>query len=169
MKSAEYWIKRLGLQKHPEGGWFAETYRSTELIDEAALAPRYGGARCMSTDIYFLVESDAPSRLHRVNSDEIWHYHDGSPLTIHIIDGKGRYQPASLGTDFDDGSRPQVVVPCGTWFGATVDDPGSYTLVSCTVAPGFDFADFELGTREKLCKLFPQHRELVESLTASGE
>jgi predicted cupin superfamily sugar epimerase len=165
MPDARYWIERLTLQRHPEGGWFRETYRSPERIAQAHLPPRFAGDRCFSTAIYYLLQSDDFSALHRIAGDEGWHFYDGSPLLLHLIAPDGTYSTARLGRDVDAGQQPQAVVPAGWLFAATVDEPAAYSLVGCTVAPGFDFADFELPSREKLCARYPDHRAVIERLT----
>ena len=160
MNDAAHWIRTLGLQPHPEGGHFRETYRAAESIPASGLPARFGGARSFSTAIYFLLESGGFSALHRIKSDEAWHFHAGSPLEIFTIDPAGALRVLRLG----DGAF-QAVVPAGCWFGARVAAPGSYALVGCTVAPGFDFADFEMGRRADLLRHYPQHRELILQLT----
>ncbi len=165
MIDAAYWIERLRLLPHPEGGYYRETYRASDQIGAEALERRFGAARSASTAIYFLLTSADFSSLHRMKSDEAWHYHVGSPLTVHAIDPNGNLQTYKVGLGLDDGQQPQAVVPGGHWFGATVDEPGGYSLVSCTVAPGFDFEDFELGDRQHLTRLYPQHQTLIERLT----
>ncbi|MDP6777355.1 MAG: cupin domain-containing protein [Candidatus Latescibacteria bacterium] len=163
--NADGWIKALDLQRHPEGGYYRETYRSEEEIPAAALPGRFQGPRALSTAITFLLPGGEFSALHRIKSDEIWHHYAGSSLTIHVIDPDGTYRRIILGKDIEAGEGPQVVVPAGCWFGATVDEEGSYTLAGCTVSPGFDFEDFELGLRSDLIELYPQHRAIVERLT----
>ena len=163
--TAQAWIDGLQLRRHPEGGWFRETYRSDEGVGRAALPPRFGDDRAFSTAIYFLLEGEDFSALHRIKQDEVFHFYDGSSLTVHVIDPDGNYSALKLGRDWTAGERPQAVVPAGSLFGATVNDTRSYSLVGCTVAPGFDFADFELPPREELCRQFPQHREIIERLT----
>ncbi len=165
MGDAGYWITALGLTRHPEGGYFRETYRSAGTIAAAALAGVFGGERAFATSIHYLLTGDDFSALHRIKSDELWHFHAGSPLTVHLIGPDGGYAELRLGSDPGRGEAFQGVVPAGTWFGARVADPGGYALVSCTVAPGFDFADFELGRREELLRLFPRHAEVIERLT----
>jgi predicted cupin superfamily sugar epimerase len=160
MKDGQYWIRKLQLAKHPEGGYFKETYRSDETIPAAALPPRFDGVRAFSTAIYFLLTGGECSALHRIKSDEMWHFYAGSELTIHVIEPMGSYSQIKLG-----GDHLQAVVSAGCWFGATVDDPESYALVGCTVAPGFDFTDFELARRDELIAQFPRHRMIVEKLT----
>jgi predicted cupin superfamily sugar epimerase len=160
MKDAQYWIKKLQLARHPEGGYFKETYRSNETIRAAGLPPRFDEDRAFSTAIYFLLTGDDRSALHRIKSDEMWHFYAGSELTIHVIEPTGNYGQIKLG-----GDRFQAVVPAGCWFGATVEQRQAYALVGCTVAPGFDFADFELAKRDELIAQFPQHRVIIERLT----
>jgi predicted cupin superfamily sugar epimerase len=165
MTDARQWIEALGLRPHPEGGYYRETYRSGETIPRAALPARFTGDRSFSTAIYFLLAGDDFSALHRIKQDETWHFYDGAGLIIHIIDPAGNYAAVKLGRDLRAGEAPQAVAPAGHCFGATVSDPGSYGLAGCTVAPGFDFADFEMPGRAQLLALFPQHSELIERLT----
>jgi hypothetical protein len=165
MSGAQLWIDGLQLRRHPEGGWFRETYRSEEVLAGAALPPRFGGDRAFSTAIYFLLDGEDFSALHRIKQDEAWHFYDGSPVTLHVIDPEGTYSTIKVGRDLRAGEVPQAVVKAGCLFGATVNDIRSYALVGCTVAPGFDFADFEMPSREELCRLHPRHRQLVERLT----
>jgi uncharacterized protein len=162
---ARAWIDRLQLRRHPEGGWFRETYRSDEVVSRAALPHRFDGDRAFSTAIYFLVEGEDFSALHGIKQDEIFHFYDGSALTLHVIDSAGNYATVKLGRDLAAGELPLAVMAAGSLFGATVNDPRSYALVGCTVAPGFDFADFSMPSREELCRQFPQHRQIVERLT----
>jgi predicted cupin superfamily sugar epimerase len=165
MYSARQWIDRLQLQPHPEGGYFRESYRSGECIASNALPDRFGGNRTFSTAIYFLLEGDSFSALHRFKQDEVWHFYDGASLSIHVIDREGNYTRLRLGRDLQQGQLPQAVVAAGCLFGAVVDDRHSYSLAGCTVAPGFDFADFELPGRESLYQMYPQHRAIIERLT----
>ena len=165
LKNAAYWIETLHLKAHPEGGYFRQTYRSDTKMGECCLGSRFGGARSVSTAIYFLLNGTEFSGLHRIRSDEIWHHYTGTSLTIHIIDPNGEYQKATLGKNPDRDEAQQVIVPARSWFGATVDDSLSYALVGCTVAPGFEFQDFEMGRRDRLLALFPRHKKIVEQLT----
>lgn len=163
----DFWIAQLGLQPHPEGGYYRETYRATELIPATALPSGYAGPRAASTAIYFLLRSGQVSRLHRLRATELWHFYSGSSLTIHCLHESGEYIPRQLGADLLRGEQWQVLVPGGVWFGATVDQPDSYVLVGCTVAPGFDFADFEMARRKPLLQQFPQHAALIRQLVPS--
>src|SRR5262245_54427308 len=140
MSSARHWIEKLSLARHPEGGWYRETYRSGETIRRDHLPPRFDGDRAFSTAIYYLLESGDFSALHRIRQDEVWHHYDGSSLTLHLISPAGEYSTLSLGRG--RAGSPQAVTPASWFFAATVDEPDSCTLAGCTVAPGFDFADF---------------------------
>ena len=160
-------VKALALQPHPEGGWYRETYRAAETVASSALPERYDGPRSHATAIYFLLDAAGFSALHRLKSDEQWHFYSGSTLTIHVIHPDGRYAPVRLGPDLDRGETFQAVVPHGCWFGASVDAPDGHALVGCSVAPGFDFADFEMASRRDLCRTFPDHARLITRLTRS--
>lgn len=168
-RDAEYWIDKLGLSGHPEGGYFRETYRSAETVGADALPARHEGARAFQTAIHFLLKSDQKSALHRMASDEIWFFHAGSPAVVYCLHPDGRREDIRLGPDPDRGEVLQAVVPHGVWFGAEVVEPDSFVLVSCTVAPGFEFEDFRLGGRDELLAQFPQHAELVERMTVDSD
>ena len=157
------WIARLGLLPHPEGGFYREAYRATEGIPRHALPERFTGDRAFSTAIYFLLTDENFSALHRIRQDEVWHHYDGDTLTIHVIDGAGVYAPIRLGKAAD--ATPQAVVAAGVLFGASVEPPGEYALVGCTVAPGFDFADFLLPGRAELVAEYLRHEALITRLT----
>lgn len=163
-KDARYWIERLQLCAHPEGGWFAPAYRSGELLRKECLPGRFPGDRTVVSSIYYLLTHDDFSALHRIRSVEIWNFFAGSPLTLYVLGPDGGLSKAGLGADPDEGECFQTAVEPGCWFGAVVKK-GEYCLVGCTVAPGFDYADFELGRREELIARYPEHRELIERLT----
>jgi predicted cupin superfamily sugar epimerase len=165
MNTAGRWIDALQLQRHPEGGYYRETYRAAEVLAKATLPARFSGDRSFCTAIYFLLEGNDFSALHRIKQDEVWHFYDGSSLTVHVIDSQGIYTALRVGRDVEKGELPQAVVGAGCLFGASVNDPNSYALAGCTVAPGFDFADMEMPGRAELCRLYPQHREIIERLT----
>lgn len=168
--TAQEYVLALQMKSHPEGGYFAETYRSAEVIPQAALPGRFAGARSFGTAIYFLLESHQFSSLHRIQSDEVWHFYAGLPLEISVISPAGNSTTIRLGNRPDQGEVFQAVVPAGCWFGSkpvpdvTVTDC-AFSLVGCTVAPGFDFADFELADRATLLAEFPQHRAVIDQLT----
>jgi uncharacterized protein len=165
MNTAKEIIKVLGLQPHPEGGYFKETYRSEGLIENECLPSYFNGARNYSTCIYFLLTSDSFSAFHRIKQDEIWHFYQGSPIVLYLISDKGNYSEVSIGNELSKGQIPQYVVPGGYWFAAKVANQNSYSLVGCTVSPGFDFTDFELPTRKQLCDLFPEHKSIIAEMT----
>lgn len=165
MRSAAYWIETLHLLPHPEGGYYREVYRSPELIPRAGLPHRYTGARNLSTSIYFLLDHQNPSRLHRLKTDEVWHFYYGSPITLHLLEPAGGYRPIRLGPDAEPGGQFQAVVSAGCWFGAAIEAQDAYALAGCTLGPGFDFADFELGRQDALLAAYPGHAALIQRLT----
>jgi uncharacterized protein len=212
---AKYWIEKLRLEPHPEGGYFRQTYKSDLTVEPRAFESSHpaqshsfdslrsrragsvaksatsGGqpeartARVASTAIYFLLEGQNFSAFHRLRSDELWHFYAGSPLVVHVIDPAGEYSSILLGNHPDLGHVFQSVVKAGCWFASELaqnsdvsqkqQDPlsphrvgsrhSSWALAGCTVAPGFEFEDFELARREELVREVPQHRELIERLT----
>lgn len=159
----EFLVNHLELEIHPEGGYYKEIYRSPEIIPANALPGRYSGSRNFSTSIYYLIMGNKPSLLHRIQSDEIWHFYEGSNLDVHIISETGIYKKITMGS----GEIPlyQITLEKNSWFGGIVCNPDSYTLLGCTVAPGFDFLDFEMAGRQKLLQNFPQHAEIINLLT----
>ena len=165
MKDTAYWIEKLNLSPHPEGGFFKENYRSGEFIAKDALPARFSGDRSFSTSIYFLLDLDNFSAFHRIKQDELWHFYDGVPLTIHVITPEGLYTAEKLGRNIDAGENLQVLVKGGCFFAAEINDTSSFSLVGCTVAPGFDFADFEMPGRAVLLKLFPDHEQIINKLS----
>ncbi len=165
MRTGNDWIRALDLRPHPEGGFFREIYRSGYRMARAGLPPRYSGDRSLSTSIYFLLLSGQVSRLHRLRSDEIWHFYEGSPVVIHTIEPGGAYAAVGMSREALTGPGFQAVIPAGWWFGAEVAAPDSFALVGCTIAPGFEFDDFELGRREELLASYPAHRGIIEKLT----
>lgn len=166
MPSAQYWIDRLDLEPHPEGGYFRQTYRATLVIGQPALPASFKGPRSASTAIYFLLAGEDVSALHRLGSDEVWHFYAGNTLLVHSIDPGGNHNSIKLGQNPEAGEQFQCVVPSGHWFGSCLEQPDdTYALVGCTVAPGFDFADFEMAERSSLVAQYPQHRDLIDKLT----
>lgn len=164
---ASYWINALEMLPHPEGGYYKETYRSNENISFDKLTNRYDGQRSFGTSIYFLLTINDRSHFHRLKSDEIWHYHQGGLVKIHMISSSGELISKDLGTEIEVGQQLQVVIPKGTWFAAEVIH-GDFILVGCTVAPGFAFEDFELANRNQLSADFPQHQTLIEQFTKNS-
>ncbi|MGI5835524.1 MAG: cupin domain-containing protein [Chloroflexota bacterium] len=159
-------IEALRLKPHPrEGGYFVESYRSEERINGGTLMGRYSGSRSVSTAIYYLLTPDSFSEMHRLQSDEVFHFYLGDPVEMLQLwpDGKGIV--VKLGTDISAGMRPQVVVPRGVWQGARLAPGGQYALLGTTVAPGFEYVDYESGLREELLRLYPDFTELICTLT----
>ncbi|MCC5940489.1 MAG: cupin domain-containing protein [Balneolaceae bacterium] len=156
-------IEQLNLLPHPEGGYYSETYRSKARHDGPS--DLFPAGRNLKTGIYYLLGSEDISHFHRIKSDEMWHHYEGSAITIHMIHQDGSYQALYLGMDLTNEQKPQHVVPADTWFGVTVDTPGSYALCGCTVSPGFDFDDFEMAGRYQMLQAFPEHVEIIKMLT----
>jgi predicted cupin superfamily sugar epimerase len=152
-------VSQLGLSPHPEGGFYRETWRSPVVLGGLP----HGTPRSASTAIYFLLPAGTFSAIHRVGSDEVWHHYDGDPVELHVFEGRV-HQSFVLGRDLARGQRPQHVVPAGAWQAAVPLGP-RWSLCGCTVAPGFDFSDFQLPPREQLLRLLPDHSELVQRLT----
>lgn len=165
MQPASYWVGAFAMKPHPEGGYFAETYRAAETIPQSALPGRFTGDRAFGTAIYFLLESHHISALHRIQADEVWHFYAGDPLEVFVISPAGALTIIRLGNNPERGEVFQAVVPAGAWFGSKPATGSAYSLVGCTVAPGFDFADFELAEAATLLAEFPQHRRIIELLT----
>ncbi len=165
MSEAEEIIKRLELLPHPEGGWYREVYRSDELIMIASLPERYIVPHCFSTSIYFLLKSDDFSAFHRIRSDETWHFYLGSPLIIYCIYPDGSSSQVLMGNKLSDGQFLQHTISRDCWFAAKCIIDKSFSLVGCTVSPGFEFQDFKLGQRQKLIGLFPQHTSVITEFT----
>jgi hypothetical protein len=165
MQDIHYWIDKLQLEPHPEGGFYRETYRAPLQIEKSALPETFHGPRNASTAIYFLIDGENFSAFHRIAADEMWHFYAGSALAVEIIDPAGRHSQILVGSDPDAGEAFQAVVPAGCWFASHVEDGRSFSLVGCTVAPGFDFADFEIAQCTQLVAQYPQHSELIRRLT----
>ena len=158
-------IRRLGLQPHPkEGGFFRETYRSTESIAADALPSRYRGVRQFCTAIYYLLTPTTFSALHRLRSDEIFHFYQGGPVRMIQLHPNGAAETIVLGPDLAAGHQLQVVVPRGVWQGSFLES-GDYGLLGCTVAPAFDYADYEHGDRTALLAGYPAFTEWITRLT----
>lgn len=157
MTSINDWVNALNLEPHVEGGYFRQVYRSEDQV----------GDRKLYTSIYFLLTADNPSHFHRLTADEIWYYHVGQALTIHMIRPGGVYEAVTLGTDVASGQQLQFCVPKGIIFGSTVEE--GFALVSCMVAPGFEYEDFELFDQDNLLADYPQHGEIIKRLTRPRE
>jgi predicted cupin superfamily sugar epimerase len=155
-------VRRLGLTAHPEGGFYRETFRAPLVLGGLP----HGAPRSASTAIYFLLPAGAFSAFHRVRSDEVWHHYGGDPLALHVIGGDGALSTLRLGRNLAAGEAPQAVVLASSWQSA---EPlgARFSLCGCTVAPGFDFADFELADRAGLTARFPGHEAIISRLTRS--
>lgn len=148
-------VEQLNMRPHPEGGYFVETYRSPVVLEKTQ--------KSLATVIYFLLPSSETSSWHRIKSDEFWFYHAGSPIVVHAIEN-GVYSATIVGKELEHGQVPQHLVPAGAVFGASVSEENTYSLVSCVVAPGFDFSDFELFTQEQMLELFPHLKKEISLL-----
>lgn len=166
MPSAEELIRHLGLVPHPkEGGFFRETYRAAESYSASALPTRYQGPRSASTAIYYLLTPNTFSALHRLQTDEIFHFYLGDPIRILQLDPDGRGRTIVLGSKILEGQQLQVAVSRGLWQGSCLEPGGTFALVGCTVAPGFEFADYESGDRQTLQTQYPAFADLIHKLT----
>jgi uncharacterized protein len=162
---AEDIIRALGLEPHPEGGFYRETYRCEEILPTEDLPDRYSGSRVFGTCIYYLLTADTYSMLHRLQSDEIFHFYIGDPLEMLQLFPDGSGKILRIGTDLQQGMLPQVVVEKGLWQGLRLCEGGEFALVGTTVAPGFDFRDFETGDRKSLLKAYPAFSKMIRALT----
>lgn len=153
------------MKPHPEGGFFKETYRSAGTIPASSLPEEFGAPRAWSTAILYLLDSGDQSALHRIRQDEAWHFYLGDPLLLVEISPTGVLLETIMGPDILAGHKQQHIVPAGSWFGARPVSGGAFSFVGCTVAPGFDFADFELAERDALTKLFPHLAQPIAAFT----
>lgn len=155
-------VEKFQLMPHPEGGYYKEMYRSNEQIPQNALPIRFTGDRNFSTAIYFLIEQGNFSAFHHIQSDECWHFYAGQTLHVHVIHPGGKYELLKLGSNIEAGETFQAMVPAGSWFASETAPEGSFSFVGCTVAPGFDFADFELAKADELIPQFPAMEKLIK-------
>lgn len=158
-------VEEFKLLPHPEGGFYKETYRSPQQFDAEIIFNDVKGSRNFSTAIYFLIEKNNFSALHRIKSDEIWHFYTGDALEVIEIDASGNLKTTLIGNKYKNGEVFQYTVKANTWFGSRVVEGGEFSLVGCTVSPGFDFNDFELAHRDELLREFPRHRKVIEEMT----
>jgi len=165
MNTAKDWITKLELLPHPEGGYYKEVYRANEKIDKAGLPSRYSSERAFATSIYYLLESGQFSSFHKLKSDETWHFYNGSPIAIYLISLSGDYQKIVVGDEIGKNQLLQHTIERETWFAAEPLEKNSYSLIGCSVAPGFEFDDFELGKRNELLASFTNHSEIISRLT----
>jgi uncharacterized protein len=165
MLTARQLITQYQLQSHPEGGHYLQTYCSGEMIQKDTLPGRFKGDRYYSTAIYFLLEGKEFSAFHRIQSDELWHFYAGMGLHIFVLHPDGRGEVLKLGDDLANGYSFQQMVPAGCWFASRSVSEHSFSFVGCTVAPGFDFADFELAKKDVLLKEYPNHADWINALS----
>jgi predicted cupin superfamily sugar epimerase len=158
LQTAAYWIAYLNLQPHPEGGYYKEVFRSEHLINRLGSS----AIKRAITSIYYLLEGTDFSAFHRIASDELWYFHKGSPLTIHAIDESGVYEAHQL-SDEPSGNL-SVAIKTGLWFASEISNNEGFALVSCAVAPGFEFSEFEMGDKQQLKSQFTQHADLLDRL-----
>ncbi len=160
MDSEQYWIEKLAMVEHPEGGFYKETFRSTDFVVNAA-----GKRKIAATAIYFLLTTDHFSAFHQIKSDETWYHHFGDALSVYVIHPDGNLEVMKIGNNIEKGEQLQGFVPAGCWFASVVEKENAFALVGCNVAPGFDFEDFTLAKREELIELYPQHHAIINRLT----
>ncbi|XJS11737.1 cupin domain-containing protein [Aerococcaceae bacterium WGS1372] len=160
MVTMNQWIKYYNMEGHREGGFYYQNLKSNQTI-----VNEEGNERALYTSIYFLLTDTNPSRFHRLKADEVWYYHYGQALIVHMITPEGNYETITLGSNIERGEVLQAVVPKGTIFGSTIETEDSYALVSCMVSPGFEYEDFELFQRDDLLSKYPEHHDIIERLT----
>lgn len=155
MKTAEYYIEKLEMLPHVEGGYFKESFLSESLCNTD---------KKLWSSIYFLLRTGEVSHFHRLKSDELWYYHAGESLTIYMITPEGNLITKQLGLNIENGESPQVLVPKGCIFGSAMNNDG-FSLVGCMVSPAFEYKDFELFNRDELLSLYPEHQSIINKLT----
>lgn len=166
-RTASHYIQALSLLPHPEGGYFKEVFRSELILPVQSLPAGYTGDRSMSTSILFLLTAEQPSRFHKIRSDETWFFHDGASIDLHLLNPAGEYHMVKIGKTIETGDQLQFTVPHDFWFAAEIspNDAADFALISCVVAPGFDFSDFELAEQVLLMTQYPKHATLIKKLT----
>ena len=164
MLTVQNLVQQFNMLPHPEGGYYKETYRSAEIINKDALPTRFDGNRYFSTAIYFLLEQGNFSAFHKIKSDECWHFYAGQSLLVYVLQPDGSLGIIRLGNNIAAGETFQYVVPANCWFASEPAPESDFSFVGCTVAPGFDFADFELAKANELIQLFPQHQSIIQRL-----
>jgi predicted cupin superfamily sugar epimerase len=164
MLTVQQLVRQYNMLPHPEGGYYKETYRSKQVIVQSALPEEFSGDRNCSTAIYFLLEQGNFSAFHKIKSDECWHFYAGQTLEVFVLLPNGHLDIIQLGNDISNGETFQYVVPANCWFASKPKANTSFSFVGCTVAPGFDFKDFELAKADELIQLYPQHKNSIQSL-----
>ncbi len=164
MHTAQYWINKLDMIPHPEGGWYHSSYTSDQTMFRHDIAGVSSSERKLWSSIYLLLESDDFTAFHRVRSEEVWYYHCGAPVKIYMISPDGDLIVEELGLDIDKGQRPQILIPKNYALGAERMDQ-AFSMVGVMVSPGFDFDDIKIYDRDELLAMHPQHKALIERLT----
>jgi predicted cupin superfamily sugar epimerase len=164
MLTVQQLVQQFNMLPHPEGGYYKENYRSDEIISSNNLPERFSGDRYFSTAIYFLLEQGNFSAFHKIKSDECWHFYAGQTLNVYVLQHDGKLEIIRLGNDLNNGETFQFVVPANCWFASEPATNTDFSFVGCTVAPGFDFEDFELAKADELVQLFPQHETEIRRL-----
>jgi uncharacterized protein len=162
--SADYYISKLRLEAHVEGGYFREIYRNKYSISDKTFSYQFEGERSLSTTIHYLLKSGQVSKFHKLKFDELWFFHVGSPLIIYMINENGGLESIKLGLDIEKREFPQIIIPANTIFGAEVIDKNSFSLVSCLVSPGFDYREFEMFKANELIEKYPKHKDIIAKL-----
>ena len=162
---ADFLINKYGLVPHPEGGYFREVYRSMGKLESGFLPDNFDEDHVYSTAIYFMLKSGQFSKFHKLKQDEIWHFYYGHPLVVIFLEDNGNIEEHILSNMLMEGHTFHALMPANTWIAAYPLEKESFSLVGCTVAPGFEFSDFELAKRDELIKKHPQHEELIKTLT----
>lgn len=163
---AKFLINHLGLQPHPEeGGYYRENYRCSEAVERSGLPDRYPSARSFGTAIYYLLASNSFSAMHRLRTDEVFHFYLGDPVRMVLLHLDGSSSEIVLGTDLVAGQQLQVVIPRGTWFGSSLIEGGEYALMGTTMSPGFEFEDYEHGDAEALAAQYPSRADDIRKLS----
>lgn len=158
MKNAQYWVEKLNLNAHPEGGFYKEVYRAKEEF----IPNEIGDKRNYITSIYFLIEEGNVSHFHSIQQNELWFYHAGAPLVVFVLHENGDLEEIKIGPNPKNGEVLQALVEANKIFGSK--SLGDYSLVSCVVAPGFDFADFKLYNKSTLLHKFPNQDKIINEL-----
>jgi len=162
MNTAERLIQKFNLKPHPEGGYYSQGFRSAEFLKAEFLPDRYNGARNLYSSIHFMVTAQSPSRFHRIKTDEIWHFYTGDALVLHLINEQGKYQFFELSNTAEK-ERFQMMIKKNTWMAASTK--GEFSLVGCTLSPGFEYVDFELGIRAKMLQEYPNLEDVILRFT----
>ena len=164
MKTKQDWINELELEPHVEGGYFRQTYKAVETVEL-----NDNRIRALSTSILFLLSSNNPSHFHLLSSDEIWYYHFGHALTVHMIHPNSVYETVEIGPGI--GQKLQFTVPAGVIFGSTIESNNveDFAIVSCSVTPGFEYEDFKLYTQDELLEKFPNHEQIIRRLAVTSK